>query len=177
ASEAADIGCLYRKTMGQFTSDRKICRVGMGRLERVVVSPQVGHRVERDYLRKDRGKRRLQERKAIDVICRNRVDGCDSRQVFGARDTSRTASILERDGVASGADLVEAVDERESRAVVDPAEAGADDGLVVVAKDFLQGSGIESRRVSDRDSRRPVRLFQGIEPGTVIRRTTRTENN
>src|SRR5208337_4192543 len=133
--------------MGQFASKGKICRVGMGRLERVVGSPQVGLRVERDYLRKARRKRRLQERIAIDVICRNRVDAGDSRQVFGARDTIRAASVLERDGVAGGADLIEAVDERESRAVVHAAEAGANDRLVAVSKELPKESGIGSGRV------------------------------
>src|SRR5712692_12115522 len=107
-------------------------------LQRVVVAPQVGLRVERDYLWfwKGRRERRLQEWKVIDVGCRNRIDALDSRQVLRAGFTKRAARILERDGVAGGADLIEAVDERESRAAVDAAEARSDDGLVVVAKDL-----------------------------------------
>src|SRR5712671_459871 len=149
----------------------------MRRLERVVGAPQVGLRVERNYLRKSRRRRVLQEFNAIDVGYRNRVDACDSRQILRAGYTKRAARVLERGGEAGGADLVEAVDERESRAVVHAAEASADHGLVIVAKDFLEGPGIESRGVSDRDSRRPVRRFQRIETRAVVRRTTRIEIN
>src|SRR5258708_34329070 len=107
----------------------------MRRLQRVVVAPQVGLRVERDYWRKVRRKRVLQEFPAIDVVGRNRVDARNSRQVFGARHSKGTASVLERDGVAGGAGLIEAVDQRESRAVIHAAEARSDHGPLVVAKE------------------------------------------
>src|SRR5580704_14074290 len=122
----------------------------MRRLQRVVIAPQIGLRVERDYLWFWKGRRRrLQERNSVDIVGRNRVDARDSRQVFSARHTKRAASVLESGGKTGGADLIEAVDERESRAVVNAAGAGADDGLIVVAKDFLEEPGFESRRVSD----------------------------
>src|SRR5260370_23818723 len=112
----------------------------MRRLQRVVIAPQVGLRVKRDYLWfwKGRRKRRLQELKVIDVGCRNRIDALDSRQVLRAGFTKRAARILERDGVAGGADLIEAVDERQSGAVVHAAEARPDHGPVVVAKERFQ---------------------------------------
>src|SRR5437899_3485798 len=136
-------------------------------LESIVISPQVGLRVDPSYLRKTRRGRVLQEFKAIEVVNRNRVDASDPRQVLRTGFTERAARILERGGETGGADLVEAVDERESRAVIHSAEAGADDGPVIVAKDFLQGSGIEPWGVGDRDSRRPVSFFQRIETRAV----------
>src|ERR1700740_518181 len=112
----------------------------MRRLQRVVVAPQIGLRVKRNYLWEGRVRRgrRLQEWKAIDVVCGDRIDAGDSRQVLRTGFTKRAARILQRDGVAGGADLIEAVDERESRAVVHAAEARADDGLVAVAKERFQ---------------------------------------
>src|SRR6266481_6139239 len=110
----------------------------MRRLQRVVVAPQIGLRVKRDCLREPRRRWRLQEWKVIDVGCRNRIDALDSRQVLRAGFTKRAARILERDGVAGGADLIEAVDERESRAVVHAAEARSDHSSVVVAKERSQ---------------------------------------
>src|SRR5258708_29444916 len=96
----------------------------MRRLQRVVVSPQIGLRVKRDYLWfwKGRRKRRLQELKVIDVGCRNRIDALDSRQVLRAGFTKCAARILESDGVAVGADLIEAVDELETRAFLHQAD-------------------------------------------------------
>src|SRR6202521_3335272 len=142
--------------MGQVTSDGKGRGIGMRRLERIVVAPQISLRVDDSFLRKSGRGRRLQELNAIEIGWRNRVDAADSRQVLRARPTHRAASILKCGGKTGGADLIEAVDERESCAVVNSAEAGAYDGLVIVAKNFLQGPGIESRRISNRDSRRPV---------------------
>src|SRR5258708_24107236 len=121
----------------------------MRRLQRVVVAPQIGLRVKGNCLGETRRRWRLQERNSVDIVGRNRVDARDSWQVFRARHSKRAASVLERGGKTGGADLIEAVDERESRAVVHAAGAGADDGLIVVAKDFLEELGFEPRRVSD----------------------------
>src|ERR1700730_9615256 len=95
-------------------------------LECVIRSPQVGLRAPYGFLRKSRRRRVLQEFKPIDVVYRNRIDACDSRQVLSAGFTKRAARILERGGETGSANLVEAVDKRESGTVVHAAEAGAD---------------------------------------------------
>src|SRR5260370_14913319 len=135
----------------------------MRRLQRIVVAPQIGLRVKRNGLREARRLRwRLQERNSVDVVGRNRVDACDAGQVFSARHSKRAASVLDCGGETGSADLVKAVDQRKSRAVVYAAEAGADDGLVIVPKDLPEKSGIGSRGARDRDSVRPSRLFPPV---------------
>src|SRR5713226_3596679 len=93
-------------------------------------------------LRKASRWRRLQElrdrnpgRRIVDGG--NGVDAGDSRQVLCSRLIERAARILQRCGQTGRTDLVETIQERETCAVVNPAETRANDGLVVLAENPL----------------------------------------
>ncbi len=80
-------------------------------------------------------------------------------------------------GQTGRTDLVEAIQERESCPVVNPAETRANDGLVVVAKNLLEQATTRAGRIRDGNSRRPIRLFKVVEARAVVGRTTEVECN
>ncbi len=173
AAEAAHVRQLQREALREFAADGKVDGIGVWSLEGVVDAPQVGLRGGAGRLRKASRWRRLEElrdgnpgRRIVD--CGNGVDAGDPRQVLCSRLIERAARILQRCGQTGRTDLVKAIQERESRTVVNPAETRANDGLVVLAEHFLEQSTTKTRRIGDGNSRRPIGLFKGVEARAVV---------
>ncbi len=147
----------------------------MRSLECVVGAPQVGLSGGAGRLRKASRRRRLQELRDCNpgrriVDCGNRVDAGDPRQVLGSRLIERATSILQGGGQTCRTDLVEAIQERKSRAIVNPAEASADDGFVVLTKNLLEQASAKTGRIGEGDSRGPIGFFKGVEARAVVLR-------